>query len=150
MDEPTDKPPRRKVPLGRPDRQFLLTQYQLEFVSRENVALASRFAFIIIALAGMLLDLTVASKLSAVLVISTLLGLLWAIDDRRRTARIEEFEYLLVSRMSKIDNESVSDEYIRGRYHTPFRIYAVFFRTEAILWLGLVYSIAVTQAKLLH
>jgi hypothetical protein len=134
------------MPLRGLDREFLLAQYQLEFTTREHVTIASRFMFLLILLAETAMVLSAPIKLAGVLGAAGLLFLLWSIDDRRRSARMEEFEHLLVSRLSKNDGGSLSDDYIMSRYHSPFRAFSVLLRMEPALWLSLVGAVAFAQS----
>ena len=134
------------MPLKGVDREFLRTQYEIEVSSREQTSLASRLMFIILGFGELFVDLSISNRLIGVLALSILLAVLWAIDDRRRTDRINQLEVMLVSRMSSVDD----DDYIRSRYYAPFRMFEVIFRTEAILWLGVVVLIGLSQAKILH
>jgi hypothetical protein len=139
------KSKRKRVPFKGLDREFLLAQYQLEFTTREHVSIASRLMFILILLAEVAMDLSTPPRLAGVLGAAGLLFLLWTIDHRRRSARMLEFEHLLVSRLSKYDDESLSDDYITSRYYTPYRGFAVLFQMEPMLWASLVGVIAFAQ-----
>jgi hypothetical protein len=98
----------------------------------------------------MAIDLSTPVRLAGLLSAAALLSLLWMIDNRRRSARMGEFEHLLVSRLSKNNNESLSDDYIRSRYYAPYEQFAMLFRMEPVLWMGLIGAMAFALKLPLH